>query len=60
MSKVLKAWLKVMLSIVTDDSASPRMASRLSLAGIKPMHPAVLESMRVRINTVGRRYRFIV
>jgi len=24
------------------------------------MHPAVLESMRVRINTVGRRYRFIV
>jgi hypothetical protein len=36
------------------------MASRLSLAGIKPMHPAVLESMRVRINTVGRRYRFIV
>lgn len=55
-----KTWLNIMLSTVIEGFASPRMASRLSLAGINPRHPAVVDMKSMRTNATGSRCRFMV
>jgi hypothetical protein len=49
-----------MLSTVIEGFASPRIASRLSRAGINPKHPAVVDMKSIRTNATWSRCRFMV